>query len=327
MESPSPWIHRFLLAAALSLVSAGCGDDQAISTNPELTAEESHTRSGVSGVDGPVMRHLEPVSNEGEDAEIGGVVAVQDGCLFLEGDDGYQPDSESDSDSNSKPGTLVIWPHETRWDDKSAAVILPNGDRVEPGDSVAGGGGYYSLDRVEAAAGAKAAILAVRCRGLRPDGGVAIVNNQGDAVERSGPVNDAPEAQSTQSSALTVEPGASLGSPQTDPEPGEVKLWISNQSFDDDPVDVTVTMAGETVVSESFEVKGQHNWIAFDITGLEPGIHTVEASSSTGVEFSGEFTLPEGEPRWLVLDYWYYTDDDLGRYFTFAESDIPVGFD
>jgi hypothetical protein len=123
-----------------------------------------------------------------------------------------------------------------------------------------------------------------------------------------------------------VEPGPSVGEAQVDPEPGEVQLWVSNQSFEDDPVSITVRVDGIPVVGEPFSVEGQHNWQSFLIRGLAPGDHTVTAESDTGATSSWTFDLPADEPRWLVVDYWYYPDEAEGRHFTFQESDEPVAF-
>lgn len=123
-----------------------------------------------------------------------------------------------------------------------------------------------------------------------------------------------------------VEPGPSAGEQQVDPRAGEVKLWVSNQSFEDDPVDIMVRLDGIPVVSDAFLVEGQHNWQGFMIGGLAPGDHTVTAESDTGATGTWTFTLPADEPRWLVVDYWYYPDEAEGRHFTFLESDEPVAF-
>lgn len=127
-------------------------------------------------------------------------------------------------------------------------------------------------------------------------------------------------------SELTVERGNPLGQNQGGLSPGEVKLWVSNQSFEDDPVEIVISVDGVEIIAEAFEVKGQHNWIPFDLKGLDPGPHTLTVTSSTGVEQTETFTAVAEEPRWLVLDYWYYLDDAKGRYFSFAEFDHPVAF-
>lgn len=125
---------------------------------------------------------------------------------------------------------------------------------------------------------------------------------------------------------IKVVGGSDLGTPQVAPVAGQVKLWVSNQSFEDDPVAVMIEIDGVQVVDDSFEVGGQHNWFSFLVDGLEPGEHTLTATSDTGAAFEGTFTLPPDEPRWMVVDYWYYPDDAEGRHFTLNESEEPIAF-
>lgn len=110
----------------------------------------------------------------------------------------------------------------------------------------------------------------------------------------------------------------------------EVMLHVSNQSFEDDEVDIIVTLDGEPIVDREFDVGNQHNWIPFRIR-LAPGEHTLEASSSTGATISTEFEAADSSIRYAVLDYWYYPPDDNGsnampRSFSFMIQDDPIGF-
>lgn len=102
-------------------------------------------------------------------------------------------------------------------------------------------------------------------------------------------------------------------------------LYVSNQSFEDANVGITIIIDSEVVVDQDFAVDGQHNWIEFT-PDTEPGDHTLTATSSTGAEFAVDFTLLEDEPRWAVLDYWYYPGEEP-RHFTFQISDEPLVFD
>ncbi len=148
----------------------------------------------------------------------------------------------------------------------------------------------------------------------------------GASVPGSEPIGTAPPG-SAAPARFTVTPGPPVGQLQTEPDPGEVKLWLSNQSFTDDPVAVSIVIDGEPAFDADLEVMGQHNWIPFEIGGLNPGVHTITARSDTGAELTGSFTLPAGEPRWVVLDYWYEPSGAEGRRFTLNEFDRPVGFD
>jgi hypothetical protein len=113
--------------------------------------------------------------------------------------------------------------------------------------------------------------------------------------------------------------------PRPEPPPAPFTLYVSNQSFDDDPVRITISIGGEVVVDDEFAVEGQHNWVEFT-PDIEPGHHTLIATSDTGAEFTVDLELPEGEPRWAVVDYWFYPDQEPRR-FTFDISDEPIGFD
>ncbi|HSJ90626.1 MAG TPA: hypothetical protein VK917_01080 [Ilumatobacter sp.] len=147
-------------------------------------------------------------------------------------------------------------------------------------------------------------------------------------VEVIGAPGDTPVATTTlvAQEGPFVERGPGVGEATIEPLPGELKLWVSNQSFTDDPVSIIVRLDGIAVVGEPFFVEGQHNWQSFLIRGLAPGEHTVTAESDTGVTTSWTFTLPRHEARWLVVDYWNDPDDPEGRRFTFHESDQPVVF-
>jgi hypothetical protein len=264
-----------------------------------------------SGLDGPVLRHLAPEATDGEAAEIVGTLVLEDDCLYLQSEHGEER-------------YPIVWPNRTRWDSGRQVVVLSNRDEIGMTDRVAGGGGYYELAGVERTAGPDAAALAERCLD-NTYGEVAIVNNEQNGIRRAdGPDSD--EARGDQPAGVTVERGRPLGELQTEPGPAEVKLWVSNQSFADDPIHLTVAIGDLTVVDERFEVLGQHNWIAFDIKGLQPGVHTITAESDTGTNLTAEFTILADEPRWLLIDYWHYPEDPEGRHITFAEFDEPIGF-
>ncbi|MGH8911562.1 MAG: hypothetical protein ACRDVD_03545 [Acidimicrobiia bacterium] len=113
--------------------------------------------------------------------------------------------------------------------------------------------------------------------------------------------------------------------PEPTPPPPPFTLYISNQSFVDPTVTITITIDGERVIDQDFDVEGQHNWIEF-IPDAEPGDHILTATSNTGAELTIEFNLPDDEPRWAVIDYWYYPDEGP-RKFTFDISDEPLAFD
>ena len=101
-------------------------------------------------------------------------------------------------------------------------------------------------------------------------------------------------------------------------------LYVSNQSFEDPNVQITISIDGVVVVDRRFAVEGQHNWIAFEPEIL-PGDHILTARSSTGADKTVEFTLEPGKPRWAVVEYWWYPRAGP-RAFTFGISDEPMAF-
>ncbi|MDJ0770067.1 MAG: hypothetical protein QNJ12_14800, partial [Ilumatobacter sp.] len=85
------------------------------------------------------------------------------------------------------------------------------------------------------------------------------------------PVTTTTVLQPTASGSVVVQPGAAVGERQREPEPGEVQLWVSNQSFADDPVRITIEIDGALAVDDAFAVEGQHNWISWFVSVCSPG--------------------------------------------------------
>lgn len=114
--------------------------------------------------------------------------------------------------------------------------------------------------------------------------------------------------------------------------PENVTLHVSNQSFADDPVHISVTIDGAVAVDQSFDVGGQHNWIPFDLE-LAPGPHEVIATSDTGVTSTFTLDVLASGHKYAVIDYWYYPPDpkfpgasQTPRSFEFMQSDEPIYF-
>ena len=112
-----------------------------------------------------------------------------------------------------------------------------------------------------------------------------------------------------------------------DPD-GNVVLYVSNQSFAIDSVDIIVEIDGDEVISEDFEVADQHNWKQF-ILRLAPGRHTLKARSSRG-DAALEKTLVVTDEHWAVLNYWYSTEEyghpPEPKQFEFLIQDKPIVF-
>jgi hypothetical protein len=107
-----------------------------------------------------------------------------------------------------------------------------------------------------------------------------------------------------------------------DRDQADLVLHVSNQSFDDEEVHLTITVDGVTVVEGDFHVEDQHNWISFPL-GLPPGTHEITAESDSGATLSESFRVPGGRTRYAVIDHW--TEDDHGD-LTWLFQRQPVGF-
>jgi hypothetical protein len=92
-----------------------------------------------------------------------------------------------------------------------------------------------------------------------------------------------------------------------DEDEADLVLIVSNQSFDDEEVRLTVTVDEVTVVDGDFHVEDQHNWISFPL-GLPPGAHEVTAESDSGATLRESFEVARNKSRYAVIDYW--TEDD-----------------
>lgn len=109
-----------------------------------------------------------------------------------------------------------------------------------------------------------------------------------------------------------------------DEDVADLHLWVSNQSFEDDPVVLTVSIDGTQVVAQAFEVESQHNWILFPIE-LPPGRHVVTVVSETGAELRRYFTSPGTGRQYASIDYWNDAGG-RGRYVSWLIQSTPIGF-
>jgi hypothetical protein len=125
--------------------------------------------------------------------------------------------------------------------------------------------------------------------------------------------------------------GASQGPRQVMPVPAEPDfvLFVSNQSFDLDPVDIQVFVDDELAVEGDFLVESQHSWHMFELE-LTPGPHTIRAVSEAGeTERVDSIELPE-QVRYAVINFWFYeagSPEPYGPTFSFDLFEEPPGFD
>ena len=81
------------------------------------------------GADGPVVTSPRDFfTGGGNDALINGELVIEDGCVFL---------------SSGGSRSAVVFPAGTKWSESEQAVIV-DGTPAQEGDSVEGGGGFFS---------------------------------------------------------------------------------------------------------------------------------------------------------------------------------------
>jgi hypothetical protein len=102
------------------------------------------------------------------EALVEGTLAFDGDCLrLIQGDIAYP----------------VVWPSGASWEPDPPLVVL-DGQIIEPGTTVSGGGGYLDRDHVEQLAGSQVADAAVRCVG--PTGEIAFFNAGSEVDVASG---------------------------------------------------------------------------------------------------------------------------------------------
>lgn len=106
---------------------------------------------------------------------------------------------------------------------------------------------------------------------------------------------------------------------------GTFTLYVSNQSFAISPVDVTVEIDDELVISDYFAVGTQHSFTPFRLS-LSKGRHKIKISSQKGkAELSTEFELSDQDVG--EIDFWYYPKsyyDPTPRHFDFKLQKGPL---
>jgi len=106
---------------------------------------------------------------------------------------------------------------------------------------------------------------------------------------------------------------------------GGFTLFVSNQSFAIDPVDVRVEIDGELVVSDYFRVGTQHTFVPFKLS-LSVGKHRIHIwSTKGGAQLMEEFEIKDQYVG--VVTYWYYPRSHYSptpRKFKFRTQNGPL---
>ncbi|MHC4474511.1 MAG: serpin family protein [Planctomycetota bacterium] len=113
---------------------------------------------------------------------------------------------------------------------------------------------------------------------------------------------------------------------------GNLILYVANQSFAIDPVDIKVYIDDKLAIDREFDVgtgkRRQHNWQKFQFQ-LSEGAHRLRVESKKGqASFEEQFEVRD--KHWAVLDYWFGGREDsppAQKKFTFQVSDEPIYFE
>lgn len=91
-------------------------------------------------------------------------------------------------------------------------------------------------------------------------------------------------------------------------EQGSVLLYVTNQSFEDPVVAMTVAVDGAPVVDQELDVCGQHEWVSFPLA-VAPGWHDLEVTTGSGASNSSKVEVPDPPgKRSVVVSYWVDPD-------------------
>lgn len=107
-----------------------------------------------------------------------------------------------------------------------------------------------------------------------------------------------------------------------DSDDADLVLYVSNQSFEDERVRLTVVVDDVTVVDGNFHVADQHNWAAFPLR-MPSGMHTIRAEADSGAALAETFRVPGNRTRYAVIDHW---GEDESAELTWKFHRQPVAF-
>jgi hypothetical protein len=92
-----------------------------------------------------------------------------------------------------------------------------------------------------------------------------------------------PDEPKPEPAPVTVPEPPATSTPDTTPPKGTgtLELYVSNQSFNIDPVDIVVSLDGKEIIAQDFDVEGQHNWVRFNID-VPTGSHKLAVTANGG---------------------------------------------
>jgi hypothetical protein len=106
-------------------------------------------------------------------------------------------------------------------------------------------------------------------------------------------------------------------------------LFVSNQSFALDPVDIRVELDGQLAVTGDFEVGSQHTFVRFDMP-LAAGTHDIRVTTADVADVVLDETFVMDDRKFATLMFWYYppgTTEPTPPRFSWRVSDEQPGFD
>lgn len=115
--------------------------------------------------------------------------------------------------------------------------------------------------------------------------------------------------------------------PPSDPEYVlPLHLYVSNQSFTEPLVSLSVLIEGTAVVVGDFPVEGQHTWLLFELTAPLGTLNLEAGASFADRDETATLQLEMPAETWAVLEYWGYDEEGGGEPFTLSVSGTPVAF-
>ena len=103
----------------------------------------------------------------------------------------------------------------------------------------------------------------------------------------------------------------------------DVYLDVSNQSFFDPDVHITIRGGAETYVDDSFPVEGQHHIVSYQLT-LGAGTHHLTVSSDSGATEDLTVDVRDDGPTYVFLSYW--ADEGSRPWFDADQSRQPFAY-